>query len=150
MENGRIFESDFLAVTRPIRRRNIAPKVEVLKTDLNEFLDTVLSENAEAVLEAAHKDKINRIMRAAESDWAMVKVAGISLFQGEQKQAADRLLERLAILGIVPVEIGSLESFAPEFPKNRGWLPSALGSNAHRSEKAKALVERILGGRFLP
>jgi predicted ATPase len=143
------YDSDFLTATRPIKRRNIAPKVETLKTDLNDYLDTILSDDVEAVLEAEHKDKINRIMRAAESDWAVVKVAGISVFTGEQLQAANRILDGLATLGIVPVEIGSLESFAPEFPKNRSWLPSALGANAHRTEKAKSLVERILRGRFL-
>jgi energy-coupling factor transporter ATP-binding protein EcfA2 len=144
------FAADFTATTTPIERRNVAPKVQALKDDLNGYLDEVLEADSEAVLDSDHKERIDRIMRTSESDWALVKVAGVSVFRGNQRQAADRLLKKLAALGIVPLEVGSLESFAPTFAKNRKWLPRALETGAHRSAQAKSLVERILQGRFIP
>ncbi|MFF2345952.1 ATP-dependent endonuclease [Pseudarthrobacter sp. NPDC058119] len=142
------YAADFMATTTPIERRNAPPKVQALKDDLDGYLDEVLDADSDAVLDQDHKEKIDRILRTSESDWALVKVAGISVFRGNQRQAADRLLKELAALGIVPLEVGSLESFAPTFAKNRRWLPRALETGAHRSAQARSLVERILQGCF--
>lgn len=144
------FEADFRATVTPIARRNVAPKVKVLRDDLNEYLGEILAADSDAVLDSDHKERIDRIMRASQSDWALVKVAGISVFRGNQREAADRLLKELASIGIVPIEVGSLESFAPTFVKNRRWLPSALDAEAHRSVQARSLIERILEGRLIP
>jgi ABC-type cobalamin/Fe3+-siderophores transport system ATPase subunit len=144
------FAADFRATVTPIERRNVAPKVKALRDDLNEYLDEILDADSDAALDSDHKDRIDRIMRTSQSDWALVKVAGVSVFRGNQREAADRLLRDLAALGVVPLEVGSLESFAPTFAKNRKWLPRALEVEAHRSTQAKFLIQRILEGRFLP
>lgn len=142
------FASDFSAVTTPIRRRNSAVKVDQLRRDLDSYLDGVLAGSSEVFFTPDHKENIDRIMRTSESDWAMIKVAGIAAFRGQQREAADRLLAGLSELGIVPVEEGTLESFAPTFAKNRNWLPRALESGAHRTAPAKKLISKILEGRF--
>ncbi|MFJ4266284.1 ATP-dependent nuclease [Paenarthrobacter nicotinovorans] len=146
--NWEDLDSDFRATVGPIVRRNAAPKVRALKDDLNGYLDRIINESPDAALTSEQKEKIDRILRVSESDWTVIKTAGVHMFRGDQRLAADRLLKSLADIGIVPLEVGSLESFAPQFPKNRDWLPSALGADAHRSPDAKRLIERILGDRF--
>lgn len=144
------FSSDFSLVVGPIERKNSAVKVQDLQGDLNVYLDELLKSDDQVLFAADHKEHINRIMRTSESGWAPIKVAGIAMFRGQQREAADRLLSRLAKVGIVPIEGGSLESFAPAFAKNRNWLPKALESGAHQTSEARKLVSRILAGRFTP
>lgn len=144
------FVADFRATVSPIQRRNVAPKVKALRDDLIEYLNEIVDADANGVLNSDHKDRIDRIMRTSQSDWALVKIAGVSVFRGNQREAAERLLKELGDLGIVPIEVGSLESFAPTFAKNRRWLPRALDVEAHRSDQARSLIERILRGRFIP
>lgn len=144
------FASDFNSVVIPIKRRNVAGKLKDLRCDLNAYFDDLLTRDEGIIFTADHKESIDRIMRTTESDWALIKVAGIAAFRGQQREAADRLLKGLAELGIVPIEVGTLESFAPTFAKNRNWLPRALESGAHQSPAARNVIGRILAGRFEP
>lgn len=142
------FATDFNTVVTPIKSRKAAVRVRELKGDLDTYLQSLLSVDDAALFTTEHKENIDRIMRTTESDWAHIKVAGTTAFRGQQRVAADRLLNGLAELGIVPIEVGTLESFAPTFAKNRNWLPQALGSGAHRTEAARRVISRILAGRF--
>lgn len=147
--NWATYQADFSAVQGGVNRRKRAPRLELIKADLERLLDEALLSDSNAVMTSEVKDQIANILRTHESDWEIIKRTGVGFFNGLPRQAIDRLLGNLASLGVVPVPVGTLESYAPSFSKNRQWLEKALASDAHKTPAAQQLIAAVLDGRWM-
>jgi hypothetical protein len=79
------------------------------------------------------------------NEWRRLKDYGMSAFRARRAKA-DELMIGLSKVGIVPVQVGELEGFAPALNIRKGdaWLEEALTSGAHKASAAQEHLRLIL------
>jgi len=107
-------------------------------------IETVLRDDSGAPYDSKSRKDVASAL-AVESPWVALKKHGMSAFRSD-RPAADRLVSALSTEGVVVVEAGELESFAPSLgvAKGRSWLPSALDAGAHRAPLAQSFVQGLV------
>ncbi len=82
-----------------------------------------------------------------ESGWDLAKKVGVTLLSGAANEAATRLIDRLADIGIFVVKEGEMESFVPSVGGHGGaWVAEVLERRKHlspESDNARKFVSRI-------
>lgn len=128
--------------TQPADQVTVATVVGAVAT----WLDGKLAEDKKMLWSKELKDEFRQLTRAAESPWAALKAYGLLAFKGESAKEVRELLAALAQQGVVVVQVGALEGFAPALGLGKGseWLPAALEAGAHSDKEALDHVRRII------
>lgn len=140
--------ADYRKFTEPLAQGKGSPSIAGVGADLARYFGEKALRGNEVFTPDMQED-VKRILRITESKWTEIRNYGLSATKGEQYQSGERLLRGLDKIGVVVVEVGSLEGFARHFNKNRSWLKSALDAEAQKSEPARRLIESLLKHRFL-
>lgn len=116
-------ENDWQIVKTSVESSTPALKVDELKEKVIEFLPG--ASDAASLHEVANLIKLT--IRASRP-WANTKRSGLSgLVSGEPTETAQRLVERLATLGLHIVPCGELEQFVPSIPHHGpAWVIEAV------------------------
>ncbi|HZU56664.1 MAG TPA: hypothetical protein VFA06_12400, partial [Actinocrinis sp.] len=136
------FENDYKIATNPFRR----PRAPRTVKNVLDAITGALKDHMDEPYSPAHRKFVQGELYVA-SPFSELKSRGEGAFpHGQASAAAGRLLDNLDAIGIVPVRVGELESFAPrlEVAKGPAWLPSALEAGAHQNEPAQDHLRRIL------
>jgi hypothetical protein len=135
-------ERDYDIATAPFRQ----PREAVQIFHVLAALKGAFSGREEEKFTPAVRHEFLAQLRSKDSPWADLKRFGVRAFQGESAQAAQRLIEKLDQIGIVTVEVGELERFAPTLGVSKGaaWVPAALAAGAHKCIEARDHVKRLL------
>lgn len=140
--NWEDFESDYNIAVQPLRPTETGWTCgHVLRAITSE-----LEPEASKPWNADMKRLLTPITRTSESSFQKLKQYGMKTFTGQAEQHAKILIDNLDSLGICCVREGELERLAPGVgvSKGPGWLSSALESEAHHGEEARAHAMRIL------
>ena len=92
------------------------------------------------------KDQMSRIreeLKTTGDKWHLVAERGTRAMTSD-RQARDELLNRLGDIGIVLVQVGTLESFADVDARKDAWLDKALAAGAHKELPAQEHLRQII------
>jgi hypothetical protein len=103
-------------------------------------------EDPNAAWDKETKKPIAEVLMAAGGPSEKLKHEGVNYASGGERTALNELLELLLEIGIVPVQLGELERFAPELTQTNKtvWLEQALESRAYTRPEVQAHVARLL------
>lgn len=140
------YASSYKKSTAPFAQPADQVTVATVVGSVATWLDCKLAEDKNMLWSKELKDEFRELTRAAESPWAALKAYGILAFKGESAREVRELLGALSRQGVVVVQVGALEGFAPALGVSKGseWLPAALEAGAHRDREALDHVRRIL------
>jgi hypothetical protein len=87
-----------------------------------------------------------QIALSLDSPWKRLKEYGLLAFKAEPLRAQE-LLDALAAIGIVLVEVGELERFGRTLgiAKGSGWVSAALEAGIHKNPESQKISSAILG-----
>jgi hypothetical protein len=119
------------------------PRAPRTNEDVLKAVSAVLESN----LSARYDKTVQAHVRAhlyVESQWEPLKKYGITAFTAERARA-NQLLASLDRQGLVLVQVGELENFAPEISANKStFVPEALTAGAHSKADAREHARRLL------
>ncbi|WP_186760237.1 AAA family ATPase [Arthrobacter alpinus] len=128
--------------TNSIRTKKSPVTIDtVIRTINASFKDRFLEDFTSDV-----KKELDGYARTNGSPWAEAKRYGVASFEKEERVALLALLAKMEACGLVPVQVGELESLAPSVvaKKGNGWLPTALEQNAQSNELTQQHMDRIM------
>jgi predicted ATPase len=142
------YAEDYRVCTAELNQKREAIPASTVLEQVVEFLVELNEEDPERLWDDELRDKFRARTRSQGSRWEQVKKHGINEFPGAVISRLHSLLERLEKIGLVPVRVGELESFANGYPvvarKGLNWLRQALEANVHKSPSAIEHVKRLL------
>lgn len=111
-----------------------------------ENLKALLTDLPAEVTASEIRKKSNSLLHQEDSPSKKLKLSGISQFRGEQRQAAISLQQELLQFGIVVVEVGELESLAPEISARKGkeWLRIAFNDGCIENAASQGHIDYLL------
>ena len=137
--------TDYTVATESLRRPARPRTAANVLTAINGILQARVADDCNAAYDANLKSVIDDQLRLEMDPWKHVKESGIVALRGDAHAAGRSLLSSLDQHGLVLVQVGELEGFAPQHPKGNGWLPKAIADRAHAAPAAQELAHRILG-----
>ncbi|MFI2225444.1 ATP-dependent nuclease [Streptomyces fradiae] len=108
-------------------------------------LSGVFSSRLEEHFTAEVRNEFMAQLRSKGNPWSVLKNYGELAFRADPA-AAQSLLAKLELMGIVAVRVGELERFAPHLgvSKGAGWLPAAIAAGCHRREDVRKHVASLV------
>jgi hypothetical protein len=139
-------EPEFRQATHSLIQPSALNRVSLIRDAVAEVFETILREDPNAAWDKETKKPVLEVLRAAGGPSEKLKHEGINYASGGDRTALNNLLELLLEIGIVPVQLGELERFAPELTQNNKtvWLEQALESKAYTRPEVQAHVVRLL------
>lgn len=119
---------------------------KVEKESYLESLKALLSDLPAKVSASEIRKKSNLLLQQEDSPSKKLKLSGVGQFRGEQRQAALSLQQELLQFGIVVVEVGELESLAPEISARKGkeWLRKAFNDGCIENAASQGHIDSLL------
>lgn len=124
----------------PSRPRYVSDVLSTLQATLEAQLET----NKHAQYDRRVKRIVDDALRSEGDRWSEPKRYGFAAFRGDSALALARVVKNFDSVGLMLVEVGELEGFAPSVDKNRRWLTEALQEGRHRTPEAFSQIERLL------
>lgn len=139
-------EAKFKSATSALVQPNALNKARLIRDAIAEAFREILEKDPDAVWDKHTKRSVNEVLRAPEGPSERLQKQGVNYAAGTDRQNLNELLEELASLGIVPVQVGVLERFAPELQQRNKtvWLEEAIENEAYKRSEAQAHIERCL------
>jgi energy-coupling factor transporter ATP-binding protein EcfA2 len=133
-------EQDFTASTAEFRQ----PKPQPTRAQVLGSISAVLNRDPIGSYTAEDRKQV-KVALNQDDQWEPVKRYGLTAFRAD-RPAADRTLASLDKDGVVLVQVGELEGFAPTLQVAKGinWLPAALEARAEHSQHAQEYAERLV------
>lgn len=139
-------QEEYRISTEPFRQPKDPTRVSHVRAAVLGVLDETLAGDPQARYGAELRERVTAALRSSDSRWQALKDYGMRAFSGHAAQSAERLVAGLEERGLVPVQVGELERFAPRLGVAKGprWLPAALEARAHHEPDAQGHVRRLL------
>lgn len=134
------FRSDWRILDAALQSDSRTPSVVGLKEAVKAAMDGLTNVSTKSLRPVRDALKI-------ETGWDRVKNTGVSgVPKGGPHKAAQRLLERLATLGIFLIPVGEMEDFVPDIAHHGSmWVSGVLESRLHESaEAAQEFLSSVL------
>lgn len=134
------FRSDWRILDAALQSDSRTPSVVGLKEAVKAAMDGLTDVSTKSLRPVRDALKI-------ETGWDRVKNTGVSgVRKGGPHKAAQRLLERLATLGIFLIPVGEMEDFVPDIAHHGSmWVSGVLESRLHESaEAAQEFLSSVL------
>lgn len=134
------FRSDWRILDAALQSDSRTPSVVGLKEAVKAAMDGLTDVSTKSLRPVRDALKI-------ETGWDRVKNTGVSgVPKGGPHKAAQRLLERLATLGIFLIPVGEMEDFVPDIAHHGSmWVSGVLESRLHESaEAAQEFLSSVL------
>lgn len=139
-----LVERDYRVATDSRRRASSRKTVRAVLDATVAVLDPIASVEPDKRYDGAVRETVEEILSAGSDPWADAKRSGVRAFSGDEYSALSSLVAALDARGVILVQVGELERFAPDLAKNRSWLPSAIASGAFASTEAQTLIARVM------
>lgn len=139
-------EPEFRQATRVLIQASALNRVSLIRDAVAKAFETILQEDPNAAWDKETKKPVLEVLKAAGGPSEKLKHEGINYASGGDRTALNQLLDLLLEIGIVPVQLGELERFAPELTQNNKtvWLEQALESRAYTRPEVQAHILRLL------
>lgn len=137
-------ERDYRVATESRRRPSSRKTVRAVLDATVAVLEPIASSEPDKRYDGAVRETIEEMLSSGSDPWADAKRSGVHAFSGGEYSALSSLLRALDTRGVVLVQVGELERFAPDLAKNRSWLPTAIANGAFASAEAQALIARVM------
>lgn len=127
-------------------RRSPGPQltVKAVLDAVSAILEPIAATEPERRHDGTTKEAIDDLLDSGGDAWADAKRSGVHAFSGDARTSLDAVVAEFDARGIILVQVGELERFAPQLAKNRSWLPTAISQGSFASAEAQALIARVL------
>lgn len=141
------FKDDLQSVRDAVERIG-ANRIPDAKQKVIDIMNSV-PDDAET-FSAGIKKQVNSALKPSQG-WDLAKNSGLSLFNGKDRVAAERLLNELAKIGLYVVPSGELESFVPQETEDKDrWVRKVLEDYGDKLSNEPALgPARIFVSNFM-
>lgn len=119
------------------------PRRPRLRGDVLGSVASILNEEPDGVYDKDVKSRVSRAL-SLDSPWQSLKEFGMSAFKAERSRA-ELLVTKLDEMGVVLVQVGELENFAPALQVAKGpeWVAAAIEEGSHRGYEARKHLQRM-------